>query len=134
MKSLYFLLATTLLGPIPLVAQNEEFFSEAEIHQALSLGMSDSEASRLTKYMSNDPRVQATLPTFADMGPITTMYSEDFLLLLSLVSAETNRKVERRLLETHLGKELSSEGRARWDQRRAKLRSELVGAGKLKER
>jgi len=95
--------------------------------------MSDSEATRLAKYMSDDPAVEATLPTFRDLGPMTTMYSEGFLLVLSLVSDETNRKVERKLVETHLGKELSSEERAQWEKRRAKLRAELIRAGKLRE-
>ena len=116
-----------------MAAQKEEYFSEAEIYQALSWGMSDSEATRLAKYMSDDPAVEATLPTFRDLGPMTTMYSEGFLLVLSLVSDETNRKVERKLVETHLGKELSSEERAQWEKRRAKLRSELIRAGKLRE-
>jgi len=58
---------------------------------------------------------------------------EGFLLALSLVSEETNRKVERRLLEARGGKQWSAEEHARWDQRRAALRSELVKAGKIRE-
>jgi len=115
------------------VAQKEESFSESEIYKALSWGMPDSDAIRLAKQMSDDPDVAATIPEFRDVGPVTTMYSEGFLLALSLVSEETNRKVERRLLEARGGKQWSAEEHARWDQRRAALRSELVKAGKIRE-
>lgn len=115
------------------MAQKEAFFSESEVYQALSWGMPDSDAIRLAKHMSDDPDVSATIQGLRDAGPVVTMYSDDFLLLLSLVSEETNRKVERRLLETRRGKELSSEERARWQERRRALKSELVKAGKIRE-
>jgi len=59
------------------------------------------------------------------------MYSEGFLLILSLVSEETNKKVERELLQNRLGKALTAEERANWEKRRAELKSELIKAGKI---
>jgi hypothetical protein len=118
-----------------LAAQNDpETFSEAEIYHALRWGMTDSEAERLAKYMTDDPAVIATLPTFRDLGPISTMYSEGMLLILSLVSDDTNRKVDQRLVEQNLGKELSQDERARWEKRRFDLRAQLIKAGKIEER
>jgi hypothetical protein len=135
MKSLFLLLAVILSGPNPLAAQNDpETFSEAEVYQALSWGMTESEARKLAKYMSDDPTVTATLPTFRELGPVTSMYSENMLLLLSLVSDETNRKVEQRLIQARLGKELDPHERAQWEKRRAEFRSQLIKAGKLRER
>ena len=113
-----------------MAAQNEEFFSEAEVYQALSWGMPDSEARQHAKYMTGDPAVIATLPTFRDLGPLTTNYSEGFLLVISLVSDETRRKAERKLAASRLEKELSPDERAEWERRRAELRSQLIQAGK----
>ncbi len=118
-----------------MAAQNDpETFSEAEVYQALRWGMTDSEAARLAKYMTDDPAVVASLPTFRDLGPISTMYSEDMLLLLSLVSEETKRKVDQRILQQNLGKELTQDERERWEKRRSDLRAALIKAGKIEER
>jgi hypothetical protein len=116
----------------PLHGRKEpESFSEAEVYQALSWGMSDAEARKLAKFMSDDPAVTATVPTLSDLGPLTTLYSENMLLLLSLVSDETNRKVEQRIVQMRLGKEMSPEERAQWEKRRAEFRSQLVKSGKI---
>jgi len=95
--------------------------------------MIDSEAARLAKYMTDDPAVVATLPTFRDLGPISTMYSEDMLLLLSLVSEDCNRKVHQRLVQERLGKELTQNERERWNKLRSELRAQLIKAGKIQE-
>jgi hypothetical protein len=134
MRPIYLAFAATLLGP-PVSAQQEpEPFTEAEAYQALSWGMSEAEARKLAKYMSDDPSVMATVPTLRDLGPVSSMYSDSMLLLFSLVSEETNRKVEQRLLEQNLGKELNPEERADWERRRSELRTLLIKAGKLPER
>ena len=114
-------------------AQKEpESFSESEIYQALSWGMSDADARKLAKFMSDDPTVTANVPTLRDLGPLTTLYSENMLLLLSLVSDETNRKVEQRLVQMRLGKELNPEERAQWEKRRTEFRNRLVESGKIR--
>ena len=123
--------AWRLRGPNALTAHNEEFFTEAELYRALSWGMPDSEARKLAKHLTDDPAVIATLPTFRDLGPIATNYSEDLLILLSLVSDETNRKVERRLAETRRGKAWNPDEREQWERRRSEIRTGLVKAGKL---
>jgi hypothetical protein len=61
------------------------------------------------------------------------MYSEDLLILLSLVSDETNKKVEQWLPDGNLGKELNLEQRAHWNERRNETRSQLIRAGKIRE-
>ena len=121
------------MGTKPVAAQNDSSFTEAELHRALSWGMPDSEACRLAKYICDDPAVIATIPELRDLGPSTTMYSEGFLLILSLVSEDTNRKVERELLENRLGKGLTAEERANWEKRRGELKSELIKAGKISD-
>jgi hypothetical protein len=131
MKLLLFAAALALLEVRALSAQ-EVFFSESEIYQALSWGMPDSVARKLAKDMSDDPRAETYLERTTDLGPIAVVYSKELLLLLSLVSDETNRKVERRLIETRSGAALTKRERADWEQRRAELRNELVKAGKLK--
>ena len=113
-------------------AKEPESFSEAEIHTALSWGMSEAEARKLAKFMSDDPAVTATVPTLRDLGPLSTLYSENMLLLLSLVSEEANRKVEQRLVQMRLGKELSTKERAQWEKRRAEFRSQLIKSGKIR--
>ncbi len=61
------------------------------------------------------------------------MYSEDMLLLLSLVSEECHRKVDQRLVQERLGKELTQSERERWNKRRSELRAQLIKAGKIQE-
>src|SRR6266516_1915026 len=120
------------MGTESVPGQNEpESFSEAEVYQALSWGMSDAEARKLAKFISDDPAVTATVPTLRDLGPLTSMYSENMLLLISLVSADTHRKVEQRLVQMRPGKELSPEAREEWDKRRAEFRNQLVKSGKI---
>jgi hypothetical protein len=110
-------------------AQSQDTFSEAEMFQALSWGMSDTAARKHAKYMADDPTT--TAEAFPELGPVATMYSEDALLLLSLVSEETRKKAERRLAQQRLRPELSEEERAEWNARRDELRKKLVAAGKL---
>lgn len=64
------------------------------------------------------------------MSAHVTMYSEDTLLLLSLVSEKAHEKAARRLAEQRLRTELSPEERAEWESRRTELKTRLVGAGK----
>jgi hypothetical protein len=133
---LFFLVAAILLEleGKALTAQEEEFFSEAEVFQALSWGMPDSEARRLAMYMSDDPAVAATaFPDLQGQGATARMCSDDMLTLLSLVSVETNRKVERYIEERRLGGAgWSSEKRAAWEARRAEIREALIKDGKIK--
>jgi hypothetical protein len=113
-------------------AQSQDTFSEAEMFQALSWGMPDTAARRQAKYMADDPTAIAkAFPEFKDLGPVATMYSEDTLLLLSLVSEDTRKKAERRLAQQRLRPELSEEERAEWNARRNELHKKLVAAGKL---
>ena len=137
MKTSHLLLAAILLGVNPLSAQTDEpeSFSEAELYKGLSWGMSETEARRLAKFMSDAPADASTLPADGSQGYAVDgrIYSEDLLLLLSLVSEETNRKVEQCLVQMHLGKQLAPDERATWEKRRAKLRSQLIRAGKLQE-
>jgi len=131
MKSLLVLLVATLLGPNPVAAQNDEFFTVAELYQALSWGMTDSEAKQLAKYMTDDPAVVATIPTLSEIGPIASNYSEDMLILLSFVSKDANKKVEKRLADLRHANAWNQDDQARWDKRRAEIQSQLVEAGKL---
>jgi len=116
------------------MADQFEFFSEAEVVTALSWGMPDSEVRRLVRFMSEDPAIAARDPEIRAMGPASIIYNESMLLLLSLVSVETNAKVERRLVERRLGVPLTSAERADWETKRADLRAKLVQAGKLPEK
>ncbi len=106
-------------------------FLENEVFLALSWGLPESEARRLAPWMSDDPRMAAKVPEIGDLGPTAHMYTEELLLLLSLVSAETNEKVDAHLLEHRLGVPLTASERTEWEKRRAQLRRELVKAGKL---
>jgi hypothetical protein len=138
MRPLLLLVTATLFGANTLAAQTDEpeSFSEAEVYQALSWGMPEAEARKLAKVMSDDPADRLGLQ--ADLPPGETahghIYSEDLLVLLSLVSEETNRKVEQWLMQMRLNQQLSPDERARWDKRRAEIRSELIKAGKLRDR
>lgn len=116
-----------------MTAHEEEFFSEAEVFEALSWGMPDSEVRRLAKYMSDDPAVMVTaFPDLEDQGFIATNYSADMLMLLSLVSVETNRKVERYLEERRLGGvPWGPAEKGAWEARREKMRQALIEDGKI---
>lgn len=109
-----------------------KFFLESELLVALSWGMPELEAKKLAQWLSDDPTMAEKVREIRDLGPTAHMYTEDTLLLLSLVSAETNEKVEAHLLESRLGVPLSNSERSRWEARRAELRSKLVEAGKLR--
>src|SRR4051812_18023241 len=133
MRPLIYALCTVFLGGSSLMAQHEpEPFTEKEMYTALSWGMSEQEAKKLAKYMSDDPAVMATIPEFYDGSPGFHNYSDSTLLLLSLVSDETNRKVEERLIDRRSGTPLTPEERADWDRRRSILREQLIKAGKLR--
>lgn len=116
-------------------AQQDQYFTESEIFQALHWGMPDSTARNYARVLAaEDPAVQATIPDFRAMGPIASTYSEELLLLLSLVSDETNRKVEARLVEQNNGRQLSPQARSAWEKRRNEYRTQLIKAGKIPER
>lgn len=142
MKMLCLVLSVAILAlkPQPLTAQDPdttghagphpEFFSEAEVLEALLWGMPEAEARNLARFLSEDPAIAARDPEIRAMWPAAVMYGENMLLLLSLVSAETNEKVERRLIEMRLGTPLSPEERAAWEAKRADFRARLIDGGK----
>jgi hypothetical protein len=111
-------------------AHEQDTFTEAEVFQALSWGMADSAARHLAKHMADDPTLIASMPDRKEMEPSVTMYSEDMLLLLSLVSEKAHEKAERRLAQQQLRAKLSPEERAEWESRRTELKTRLIKAGK----
>jgi len=111
-------------------AQERDTFTEAEVYRALSWGMSDTAARRLARAMADDPALIDSLPERKALEPSVTMYSDDMLLLLSLVSESAKERAEGRLAAHRLETELSTEERADWEARRADLKRRLVAAGK----
>ena len=111
-------------------AQEQDTFTEAEVFQALSWGMPDSQARHLAKYMADDPILIESMPERKEMEPSEIMYSEDMLLLLSLVSEKAHEKAERRFAQQQLRNKLSPEERSEWESRRAELKARLIKAGK----
>jgi hypothetical protein len=122
-----------------MAAQNEDAFSEEpegtfseeEVFKALSWGMPDTEARRLSKFIADDPTSPELIRLEKAEGPVTGIYTEDLLLILSLVSSEAQRKAERRLAKQRLQLALTPEQHAEWEARRSKLRQALVDAGGL---
>jgi hypothetical protein len=119
-----------------MAAQNEDAFSEEledtfsaeEVFKALSWGMPDTEARRLAKFIADDP----TSPKLDRLEKaLMSHYTEDLLLILSLVSSETQRKAGRRLARQRLQSVLTPEEHAEWEARRSKLRQALIDAGEL---
>lgn len=131
MKTFFLLLAPVLIASQTMTAQNSNTFSEAELFQALSWGMPDSSARKLARHMADDPSSTTNIAEFKDIGPTETIYSEDVLLLLSLVSDDARKKVEQRLAEQRLRPALTGDELAEWDARRRELRNRLVAAGKI---
>jgi hypothetical protein len=111
--------------------QERDTFTESEVFQALSWGMPDSTARRIAKTIADDPALIAAGPERMAEEPSVTMYSEDMLLLLSLVSEKAHEKAVRRLAEQRFRTELCPGARAEWESRRTELRTRLIAAGKL---
>jgi hypothetical protein len=114
-----------------MAAQNDETFSEEEVFQALSWGMQETEARRLAKFMADDPTSPERIRFEKAEGPSEGIYTEDMLLLLSLVSSEAQRKAELRVARQRLQLVLTPEQHAEWEARRSKLRQQLIDAGNL---
>jgi hypothetical protein len=122
-----------------MAAQNEDAFSEEfedtfsaeEVFKALSWGMPDTEARRLASFIADDPTSPERIRLEKAEGPVTGIYTEGLLLLLSLVSSETKRKAELRLAHQRLQLVLTPEQHAEWEARRSKLRQALIDAGVL---
>jgi hypothetical protein len=129
MKAAYLFLPIFLLAPRLMAAQNEDTFSEKEVFQALRWGMPDTEARRLAKYMADDPTSPERIRIEKAEGPTEGIYTEDMLLILSLVSSETKRKSELRLAHQRLQLVLTPEQHAEWEARRMKLRQQLIDGG-----
>lgn len=118
-----------LIGASVGEAQSVENFTEAELLHALSWGMPASEAERLAKVLSNDSTLDIG-PEGRASGPLEIQYSEDLLLLLSLVSEEARQKAERHLAQQRVESALSHQERLVWDARRKALRARLLSEGK----
>lgn len=131
MKAAYLFLPIFLLAPRLMAAQNEDTFSVEEVFQALSWGMPDAEARRLAKILSDDPTSPERIRLEKAEGPVETIYTEDMLLLLSLVSSETQRKAELRVAQQRLQSVLTPEQHAEWELRRSKMRQALIDSGEL---
>ena len=110
-------------------AEKEDTFSEEEVFQALSWGVPEAEARRLAKFMADDPTSPELIRLEHAEGPVVTMYTEDMLLILSLVSSETQRKAEHRLAQQRLQSVLTPEQHAEWEARRSKMRQALIDSG-----
>jgi hypothetical protein len=111
--------------------ENEDTFSEEEVFKALSWGMPDTEARRLARFMADHPTSPERIRLEKAEGPTTGIYTEDMLLILSLVSSETQKKAEHRLAHQRLQSVLTPEQHAEWEARRSKLRQALIDAGEL---
>ena len=109
--------------------ETEATFSEEEVFKALSWGMPDTEARRLAKFIADDPTSPELIRLEKAEGPVTGIYTEDLLLLLSLVSSEAKRKAEVRLARQRLQSVLSPEEHAEWEARRMKVRRQLIDGG-----
>jgi hypothetical protein len=114
-----------------MAAQNEDTFSEEEVFQALSWGMPDTEARRLAKFMADDPTSPERIRFEKAEGPTAGIYTEDMLVLLSLVSNEAQRKAELRVAQQRLQLVLSPEQHAEWEACRSKMRQALIDSGEL---
>jgi hypothetical protein len=103
-------------------------FTEDEIFEALSWNNDEdarAAALILSGAMDNQPGVQ-------DDNVPTTNFSEDFLVLLSLVSEPTRLKAEKYLRDLHRGG-LSADELAAWNRKRTNFRDALVRQGKIKD-
>jgi len=114
-----------------MAAQKEDTFSEEEVFQALRPGMPDTAARRLAKFMADDPTSPERIRLEKAEGPTEGIYTEDMLLLLSLVSSEAQRKAELRVAQQRLQLVLTPEQHAEWEARRSKLRQRLIDGGQL---
>ena len=110
-------------------AENEDTFTEEEVFQALSWGMPGAEARRLSKFMADDPTSPERIRLEKAEGPTEGIYTEDMLLILSLVSSETQRKAEHRLAQQRLQLALTPEQHSEWEARRSKMRQALIDSG-----
>jgi hypothetical protein len=131
MKAAYLFLPIFLLAPRLMAAQNKDTFTEEEVFQALRPGMTDTEARRLATWMADEPASPERIRPEKAEGPTSGIYTEDMLLLLSLVSSETQRKAELRVARQRRQSVLTPEQHAEWEARRSKLRQALIAGGQL---
>jgi hypothetical protein len=94
--------------------------------------MPTSEAVRLANVMADEGSGLLTAEEQAT-GPALVMYSEDVLLLLSLVSDEARSKAERRLARQRREPQLTPAERSDREARREALRDALIKEGKIKQ-
>jgi hypothetical protein len=132
MKSLVVFLVLACAGASPLTAQGNDSFTEAELFTAFHWKLPDSTARNYARlFAAEDPAVQATIPELRDVGPFTPNYNADFLLLISLVSPEANRKAQRYLRDLYGERDLTADERAKWEAKREQVRKALISEGKL---
>jgi hypothetical protein len=110
-------------------ADKEDTFSVEEVFQALSWGMPEAEARRLSRFMADDPTSPELIRLEKEEGPVTGIYTEDMLVLLSLVSREVQRKAVHRLAQQRLQLVLTPEQHAEWEARRSRMRQALIDSG-----
>jgi hypothetical protein len=110
-------------------AENEDTFTEEEVFQALSWGMPEAEARRLSKFMADDPTSPERIRFEEAEGPSEGIYSEDLLVLLSLVSSKAQRTAELRVARQRLQSALTPEQSAEWEARRSRMRQALIDSG-----
>lgn len=103
-------------------------FSEHELFSAFKLVMPGTEAANLAQQWSSPAS------GLADFGAPTekevcVVFSDDILVLLSLVSGELNEKVERYRAELGPGPDILDD--SQWKERRDEIREALRKEGKL---
>lgn len=105
-------------------ARDSSFFSETEFYKAFVVMMPDSEAHRLAREFSGNDLAGAwtgPLPK-PNPGELVAAYSNDVLVALSFVSAETEQKVER-FRRSRAHGHISPEEQADWLTARARFKS-----------
>jgi len=113
-------------GGSTLLSQSSQDFTEQEIFTALHWGMPEPEARAQAHLLAGGLDKQLLNPNdSADVAE--SNFSEDLLVLLSLVSDEARVKAELRYHQMHGQADVRE-----WETRRRKMRSALVRAGKLK--
>jgi hypothetical protein len=111
--------------------QNPLDFTEQEIFQALRWGMDEPTARNYARLLSGSLDVAVAQPNDTTSVGYSN-FSEDFLVLLSLVSEEARAKAEQRMMELH-GRRLEPHEHAAWEKKRTEIRAALEREGKLRE-
>lgn len=124
--------AATVFGLLMSIGDPCQPFSANELYAALRLGLPDAEAravaEELTSSVDSVDYEQMGIPA-PNPRELCWALPEDLLILLSLVSAELNLKVERFRAEFWRGH--GALGPAEWTRRRNELREALIREGKL---